>query len=61
MIVTTRDRYVEGMITAGIIFAMYYIYKENLDLKREIKSLKSKVAVSSTIDKAKNAVKGKFV
>lgn len=56
--IVTRDRYVEGMITAGIIFAVYHLYKENMELKKEVKALRGKVAVNNMVDNTVNKVKG---
>lgn len=57
MVIATKDRYIEGMITAGIIFGLYHLYKENLKLKKEVKSLKGKVTVSNTFGNTVNKVK----
>ena len=47
-----RDRYMDGFVTAIIIFGLYHVYKENKELKKEL----SKTKIELQAVKAKNSI-----
>lgn len=57
MLVVSKDRYMEGFVTACIIFGLYHVWHENQDLKKELAKTKAELKVVKTKNSVVNTVK----
>ena len=56
-ITVSKDRYMEGFVTAIMICGLYHVWHENQELKKELVKTKAQVKVNQTADKVVNTVK----
>ena len=56
-ITVSKDRYMEGFVTAIMICGLYHVWHENQELKKELAKTKAQVKVNQTADKVVNTVK----
>lgn len=56
-ITVSKDRYMEGFVTAIIICGLYHVWHENQELKKELAKTKAELKVVKTKNSVVNTVK----